>query len=273
MFSPERNFGDWEILGFNNQPSFLFETLESTHSLMKDRARVGDIAPGSIIVGNCQTAGRGRHERTWTSPANKNLYFNLLLPLDGIPTASFAQITQIAALTFSEVFQAMGAGVTVKWPNDILFEKSKFCGILAEIVFMPGAKPALNMGVGINVNSEPSEYDSLGRAVTTLKAIIGKAINREILLRALVAALERAMGQFKAFGISPWIQAWRKMDKFIGARGTVVVNNHCTDENRNSGEGATKKSGCILDMQPDGSLLFKTDDGETLTVYSADLEI
>lgn len=273
MFTPEKKFSDWKVCGFNGQQSQIFETIESTHSLMKEQARSGLVEPGALIVANCQVAGRGRHERTWASPANKNLYFNLLLPLDGIPSASFAQITQIAALTFSEVFQALGANVTVKWPNDILFEKSKFCGILAEIVFLPGAKPALNMGVGINVNSDASEYEFLGRAVTTLKEITGKAINREILLRALVAAMERALGQFRAFGISPWVQAWRKMDKFIGARGTVVVNNNCTDENRNSGEGSIKKSGCILDMQPDGSLLFKTDDGETITVYSADLEI
>lgn len=273
MFSSEKNFEQWKVCGFGDLQAELFDSIESTHSLMKERASKGLAAPGSLIVANSQTAGRGRHERTWSSPANKNLYFNLLLPLEGIPVARFAQITQIAALTFAEVFQAMGAAVTVKWPNDILFEKSKFCGILAEIVFMPGAKPALNLGVGINVNSDPSEYESLGRAVTTLKAITGKSINREILLRALVAALERAMGQFKAFGISPWVESWRKMDKFIGARGTVVVNNHCTDANHNSGEGAIKKSGCILDMQPDGSLLFKTDDGETITVYSADLEI
>lgn len=273
MFSTEKNFNHWKVCGFNDQPAQLFESIESTHSLMKEQAAAGLVQPGALIAANCQVAGRGRHERTWASPANKNLYFNLLLPLDGIPPASFAQITQIAALTFSEVFQAMGANVTVKWPNDILFKKSKFCGILAEIVFMPGAKPALNMGVGINVNSDPAEYEFLGRAVTTLKSITGKSVNREILLRALVAALERALGQFRAFGITPWVQAWRKMDKFIGARGTVVVNNRCTDENRESGEGSTKKTGCILDMQPDGSLLFKTDDGETLTVYSADLEI
>lgn len=273
MFSPEKKFDQWELCGFAGVRAYTFESIESTHSLMAQKARAGEISTGTLIVANEQTAGRGRHERTWTSPANKNLYFNLLLPLNEIPAARFAQITQVTALTFAEVFQAMGANVTVKWPNDILFEKSKFCGILAEVVFMPGAKPALNLGVGINVNSDPSEYQALGRAVTTLKAITGRSINREKLLIALVASLERALGQFKAFGISPWVQAWRKMDKFIGARGTVIVNNHCTDEGLAHPEESQKKSGCILDMQPDGSLLFKTDDGETITVYSADLEI
>lgn len=292
MFSPENNFVDWKLDGFGSAPAFLFSQIESTHSLMKAKAAAGEIVPGTLFVADSQTGGRGRHERTWDSPAGKNLYFNILVPLEGIAPKNFAQITQVTALTFAEVFNAIGDGsknnvfadnssaptgengerITVKWPNDILFGKSKFCGILAEIVTSKTA-PALSLGVGINVNSEPADYDHLGRKVTTLKAIFNKQINREKLLRALIASLERALGQFRAFGISPWVSAWRQMDLFIGCRGTIVVNNNCTDENRNSGEGSTKKSGCILDMNPDGSLLFKTDDGEVQTVYSADLEI
>lgn len=277
MFSPEREFRNWKISAFAGAQTFLFETIDSTHSKMKQQAIAGEISAGTLFVADCQDAGRGRHDRTWVSPAGKNLYFNILLPLEGIPQNRFAQITQIAALTFAEVFKGLGADVTVKWPNDILAGKSKFCGILSEIIFIPDGCEAgeffLNMGVGINVNSEPEDYKNLNRDVTTLKAITNKVINREKLLQALISSLERALGQFKAFGISPWVNAWRQMDKFIGSRGTVIVNNHCTDENRNSGEGCIKKSGQILDMNPDGSLLFKTDDGETLTVYSADLEI
>ena len=252
---------------------------------MKARAAAGEIVPGTLYVADTQTAGRGRHERTWASPAGQNLYFNILIPLDGIPLASAAQITQVAALTFAEVFKslqdesnAQGLGnqsvgkTTVKWPNDILCGKSKFCGILAEMVYVKGA-PAISMGVGINVNSSPLDYAHLGRAVTTLKDITGRSINREKLLQMLIANLERAIGQFRAFGIRPWVTAWKRMDQFIGARGTIVVNNHCTDQNRDSGDGSIKKTGTILDMQEDGSLLFKCDDGTTETVYSADLEI
>ena len=292
MFSPEAKFSEWHLIGFGNAPAFLFDTLESTHSLMKARAAAGEIVPGTLIVADTQTAGRGRHERTWASPAGKNLYFNILIPLDGIPLASAPQITQVAALTFAEVLRDLqeqsntqGVGnteigkVTVKWPNDILCGKSKFCGILAELVYIKSAEsssatqPAISMGVGINVNSDPADYALLGRAVTTLKEICGRSVNREKLLQSLVASLERAIGQFRAFGISPWVAAWRKMDQFIGARGTVVVNNHCTDENRDNGAGSQKKTGRIIDMNADGSLLFECDDGTTETVYSADLEV
>lgn len=301
MFSPEAKFGDWHLTGFGNSPAILHNSLDSTHSLMKALASSGKIEPGTLIVADTQTAGRGRHERTWVSPAGKNIYFNILIPLDGIPLARAPQITQVAALTFAEVLrglqkdaEAQGSAnheigkITVKWPNDILCGKHKFCGILAEIVFMKvpmlkqvqhdlgqtdAPKPAISMGVGINVNSSASDYAHLGRSVTTLKEICGQNVNREKLLQVLIAGLERAIGQFKAFGISPWVAAWRKMDQFIGARGTIVVNNHCTDENRDSGTGAQKKTGRIADMRDDGSLLFECDDGTIETVYSADLEV
>lgn len=291
MFAPEKNFRHWHLTGFAGAPAYLFETLDSTQSLMKARATAGEITTGTLMVADQQTAGRGRHERTWVSPAGKNLYFNILLPLDGIPLGSAPQLTQVAALTFAEIFRnlqddgnAQGLGnrdigkVTVKWPNDILCGKHKFCGILAELVYIKqpqgiAPKPALNLGVGINVNGDAADYIPLGRAVTTLKEITGQKVNREKLLQMLIGNLERALGQFRAFGISPWVEAWKKMDQFIGARGTIVVNNRCTDENRNSGEGSVKKTGSILNMNSDGSLLFKCDDGQIETVYSADLEI
>ncbi|ACX75503.1 biotin--acetyl-CoA-carboxylase ligase [Fibrobacter succinogenes subsp. succinogenes S85] len=305
MFSQERNFSGWQLTGFSGAPAYLFETIGSTHKLMKSMAASGEIAPGTLFVADSQSDGHGRHERTWDSPAGKNLYFNILIPLKGIPASSYAQITQVAALTFAETFNniqgiaatenrngaesasASTPKITVKWPNDILYGKSKFCGILAEIVFIrqqqseqqlaPQQKtpprPALSMGVGINVNSEPSDYAHLNRAVTTLKAIFGRTINREKLLQALVGNLERAIGQFKAFGIRPWVEAWKRMDQFIGSRGTIVVNNHCTDQNRDTGEGSIKKTGRIIDMNDDGSLLFECDDGTIETVISADLEI
>ena len=299
MFSQERNFTDWQLTGFGDAPAFLFETVGSTHRLMKSMAAAGEIAPGTLFVADSQSDGHGRHERTWDSPAGKNLYFNILIPLDGIPASNFAQITQVAALTFAETFnnvrecakdsQACSANrdcaesenanspkITVKWPNDILYGKSKFCGILAEVVYtrtQEALRPALSMGVGINVNSDPADYAHLNRAVTTLKEIFGHTINREKLLQALVGNLERAIGQFRAFGIRPWIEAWKRMDQFIGTRGTIIVNNHCTDQNRDTGEGAIKKTGRIIDMKDDGSLLFECDDGSVETVISADLEI
>lgn len=274
-------FHNWQVFGFDSAPARLFDEIGSTHTHMKEQAREGLIPPGTLFVADSQNAGRGRHERTWSSPVGKNLYFNILIPLEGIPPKRFAQITQVAALTFAEVFTGMqeqqasdGTKITVKWPNDILYGKSKFCGILSEIVYIPASTvsnshgrtvPALSMGVGINVNSDPEDYAELNRDVTTLKAILGHEVDRERLLKALIGSLERAVKQFTAFGITPWVNAWRKMDKFIGAPGTII-------ELDLSGQ-PVRKHGKILDMQDDGSLKFECDDGTIETVYSADLEI
>ena len=59
MFTPERKFTDWQLTGFGNAPALLFETLESTHSLMKAKATAGEIPPGTLIVADRQTAGGG----------------------------------------------------------------------------------------------------------------------------------------------------------------------------------------------------------------------
>ena len=165
MFSNERNFKDWQLSGFNGAPAQLLPETQSTHSLIKSLASAGEIVPGTLIVADTQTAGRGRHERTWESPAGLNLYFNILIPLDGIPLASAPQITQVAALTFAEIFKglqedanAQGKGntglgkITVKWPNDILCGKNKFCGILAELVYIKSSnnstpRPSISMGL------------------------------------------------------------------------------------------------------------------------------
>ena len=60
MFSKERNFLEWNLSGFGDSPAILFENLDSTHSLMKAKAAAGEIAPGTLIVADMQTSGRGR---------------------------------------------------------------------------------------------------------------------------------------------------------------------------------------------------------------------
>ena len=284
MFSPEKNIVEWRLQGINGGKAIILRDTESTHSLMKEMAKNERVTPGTLIVADSQSSGRGRHERTWKSPKGKNLYFNILVPLEGIPPQNYAQITQVAAIVLSDVFKSLESKdndkgpakeskITVKWPNDILFGKAKFCGILAEILILKNNEKALNLGIGININSTKADYADIEREIITLSEICNKQINRERLLQTILWNLERALGQFKAFGIRPFVSAWRKMDKFIGCRGTIVIDRVCTEENRDGNSHLEKKSGKILDMNDDGSLLFECDDGEIRKVYSADLEI
>ncbi len=272
IFSAERPFTTWKINGFQNAPAFLYQSLPSTHTFIKEQVRTGNIYPGSLILADSQEAGRGRHERTWFSECGKNLYFDLLIDLKNFLPKQYAQITQIIALETVLFLRRLdnfsgtnGEQITVKWPNDLLFQKSKFAGILAEVILTPSNAPVLALGMGINVNGDSATYAFLKRKTATLKEIFGKPFNREILFQVLIRQFEKAMQQFQLSGIAPWIALWRKADNFIGTHGTVIQKNALGQNESIAGR--------ILDLQDDGSLLFQKENGQIMTIYAADLEI
>ena len=129
------SFEDWKIQGLFGAPSVLFDSVDSTHLEMKRRYQ--DLIDGTVIVANSQIAGRGRHFRQWVSPAEKNLYFNILLPLHEIPLKNAPQLMQVAALSIAEFLNDSGiSGIFVKWPNDIWHRKEKLGGVIAALLRM-----------------------------------------------------------------------------------------------------------------------------------------
>lgn len=254
----ERPFLEWKLEGLYHAPVFLFQTLDSTHEEMKRRLR--ELSPGALIVANSQTHGRGRHTRSWESPLDKNLYFNLLLSLEKIPFPRAPQLMQVSALTIAKRFQTMGASqINVKWPNDIWSERKKLGGIISEI-FPRHAAPALfSLGIGLNINSNQKDLENIPRETTSLSLLLGHTIDREALLQQLIFDLENAFETFRNEGSAPWVNAWRKMDRFIGERARLL----------DCGQSVTGK---ILDIHEDGSLSFQKDDGKIISIYSGDLE-
>lgn len=254
----ERAFEAWNLHALYGAPVFLLKKSPSTHAEM--RSLLGKIPPGTLIVADEQTEGRGRHERKWKSPAGKNLYFNLLLPIKTVKIAEASQVMQIAALAMADLFRAMGAGkVNVKWPNDLMSEGQKLCGVISEILPANGAF-VMSLGIGLNVNVSAEDLAGVGRPATSLSILLGRELDRERLMQKIVDALGRALELFEERGMEPWLEAWRRMDQFIGARARIV-------------EGDTFVNGMVLGVNDDGSLAFQRDDGEVLEIHSGDLEI
>lgn len=257
IFDAERPFSKWELVGLAGAPAILLEESESTHIYMKKNFT--NLTSGALIVANSQTSGKGRHDRVWCSPFNKNLYFNLLLPLEGLQRHQYTQVMQVAAITIAHILQEIEVNASVKWPNDILWEKHKISGMISELLIRsPDAY--LSLGIGINVNSEISDFEGLNRLVSSLRFILNRPLNREALLQLIVDRIALSLERFKKEGIKPWIADWKKMDHFIGTEARMV-------------EGDTVIHGTIIDINDDGSLLFQTQDGELMTRYSGDLEI
>jgi len=257
IFDAERPFSEWKLSDIAGAPAILLEESESTHIYMK--AHFTSLTPGALIVANSQTSGRGRHDRIWCSPMNKNLYFNLLLPLEGLQRHQYTQVMQVAAITIAHLLQEIEVNASVKWPNDILWEKHKISGMISELL-IHAPNEYLSLGIGINVNSEASDFKNLNRLASSLRLILNRPLNREALLKKIVNRVALSLKRFKKEGVKPWIADWKKMDHFIGNEARMI-------------EGDTVIHGTIMDINDNGSLLFQTQNGELMTRYSGDLEI
>ena len=257
LFSPESPFESWQVCGFSGKPALLFPKLDSTHRYSKEHLQ--ELQTGDVIVADSQSSGRGRHERVWLSPAGKNLYFNILYPLTGFAPKEYPQLMQITAISIAQIFRELGVNASVKWPNDILCDKKKVCGMVSEILTKDGEK-FLTIGIGIDVNADESDFQEINRPVTSFMLLLGKRINREALLQKVLQKLKESFALTQKEGIRPWIDEWRKMDQFIGNAAKIV-------------EGNAVIEGTILDINEDGSLLFCKKDGEIISRYTGDLEI
>lgn len=164
-----------------------FEKIDSTNAYAKSIAEEAE--EGTVILADEQSAGRGRFARSWISEPGKNLLFSIILkprlPADRIALLSLAAGIAVA-LAIEEV---SGLKTDCKWPNDILIDGKKVCGILAESSFARSAPISLIIGIGLNVNqlNFPKELQS---TASSISLIAGKVFDRDLILNSILEQLE-----------------------------------------------------------------------------------
>jgi BirA family biotin operon repressor/biotin-[acetyl-CoA-carboxylase] ligase len=200
------------------------ETLGSTSDEAKRQAVAG--APeGALIVARRQTAGRGRSGRSWTSPEG-NLYFTLLLR-PARPPGEAAQLSFVAALALAE---AAAVPVALKWPNDVLAQGRKLCGILLE-----GSDGWLAIGCGVNVASAPEGATSLLEQ--------GSTATPDDVLSAFCVSFLAWRGRWLADGFAPVRAAWLAQAAGLGAAAVARL-------------GRQTFAGTFVDLDADGALVL-----------------
>ena len=187
---------------------YFYDSVGSTNVQARRLAEEG--APhGSLIVTDMQTAGRGRRGRSWSSPAGTNLYFTLLLR-PGFHPSKASMLTLVmahaVAAAIEETANAETAGmgetglaVGIKWPNDIVIQGKKVCGILTEMSVEQDDIRHVVIGAGINVRRQDFGPELAQKAICLDEACGGR-VNRCRLLAAVMQAFERDYEAFEAAG-------------------------------------------------------------------------
>lgn len=170
-------------------------SLPSTNRTLAELAREG-AEPGSILVADHQSAGRGRLDRVWTTPPRSALTFSVLLAPDRVPTHRWPWLPLLVGIAVSEGLRRVtGVECSLKWPNDVLVGERKVAGVLVERVDT-AAGPVAVVGVGINVSLAE---DELPVPTATSLALEGATTtDRTVILREVLRSLEALYLQWQA---------------------------------------------------------------------------
>ena len=180
--------------------------VDSTNTWAKQAGREAllrgdDSLDGALFAAGCQTGGKGRFGRVWTSPAGENLYMTLLLLRPGVKPENASQLTLVMGLAVAqvanEILEASGCSrrAGIKWPNDVVVSGRKICGILTEMQIKEEKAEAILIGVGMNVNQKEFPPELLDKA-TSLSLQIGE---KQSLTRTAARTLEYFEKDYEQF--------------------------------------------------------------------------
>ena len=186
---------------------------EVTDSTGLDIKRLADMGSteGTVVCADMQTAGRGRRGRNWQAKAGENLLFSILLRPQIQPEKA-PQITLLMALAVTKILREYyGIDAKIKWPNDVVVNGKKVCGILTEMYLDGGKIDSVIVGTGINVNQKEIP-EELTESATSLCLEKDAEYKREEILEYVLGAFEEYYEEFLQKGtlqqLIPWYNEW-----------------------------------------------------------------
>ena len=207
-------------------PVFIHESLDSTNAEALREISGGAQAP-FVILAEQQSAGRGRRGRKWISPFAENIYYSLVLRIDGgmRQLEGLSLIVGLAVLSSLREFGSCDAGL--KWPNDVLVGNKKIAGILLELVGDPADVCHVVIGIGINVNMMVAS--DVDQSWTSVRLEAGQAINRNELIVALCRNLQGYLIRHEAEGFAAIQAEWESNHLWQGREVTLIAGTHTVD--------------------------------------------
>jgi BirA family biotin operon repressor/biotin-[acetyl-CoA-carboxylase] ligase len=226
-----------------------YPEVSSTMDTAKDLARK-NCPDFTVVVAGRQTRGRGRLKRQWLSD-DGGLYFTMVLRPD-IPVLMSSRVNFLASLTLARVLRELfQIDAAVKWPNDILVDDHKISGMLSELEAETDRVLFISIGMGINVNNDPSEVEP---GASSLKKIIGREISKKMLLTRFLAEFE---GHTKRADFENVISEWKRYTVTLNRRVKIVTHKEVSE-------------GLAVDVEQDGALVLELADGTRKKIVYGD---
>lgn len=233
------------------------DSIESTQIYMGKLAEKG--APeGTVVIALEQTRGKGRMNRVWSSPRG-GLWFSLLLR-PSMPPKELHKLTLLFGVAIVTALKTFGIKASLKWPNDVLIDQRKVCGILLEASTETDRVDYIIAGIGINVNTSLTDLPSeIRNSAISLRDVLGTKVDRAELLSVILKNSEDLYLEVLERGFSRVLSLWRSNSCTIGRMVEVCMP-----------DGILR--GLAVDIDEDGSLLVNCK-GIIKKVYSGDVTL
>ncbi len=236
---------------------FVFESIDSTNACAKTLAETGT-PEGTVVVADFQTSGRGRLGRPWISEPGANLLFSIVLR-PTLKKESAGILTFFSAVFIARALERIsGHVIECKWPNDILLNGKKCCGILLENSFLQDRFDFSVVGIGINVNQLSFQDDFSDRATSLFKELKHK-FDRAELLQELLRGADTLLPSVQRGDVQTIMEEWNSRCSMFGKPVTIAHGEECI-------------SGTALRLDSEGGLVINTKAGQS-TFYAGDVTI
>ncbi|GJF14729.1 biotin--[acetyl-CoA-carboxylase] ligase [Mycolicibacterium cyprinidarum] len=226
------------------------EQTGSTNADLIARAAAGEDIGGAVLLAEYQSAGRGRHGRSWSAPSRSQISMSVGVDTTGVAPAQWGWLPLLTGLAVAHTVRDLGVDAGLKWPNDVLVGTGKLAGILAEV-----AAPVIVVGLGLNVSLTADELPD-PKAVSL--SMLGKDTDRTALTVSLLGALGDRVGQWRAGDITALAADYCSISSTIGTRVRAIL------------PGDSEIVGTATGIDDSGRLLID-DAGTTVMVAAGDI--
>jgi len=233
---------------------FYFKTISSTNNYAKQLA-MDDISEGTVVVADVQINGRGRKNRKWSSPCG-GLWFSVIL-YPHIPPERGMLVTMASSVAVAQALKEnTNLNPIIKWPNDLLIDDKKICGILTELDAELDRINYSIVGIGINVNNELAE--DLQKIATSVFLETGSQISRVKLLRSIIKYFDEEYDKLKSGEYTKIRDDWFYYADIIGKKIQVKTEKMIIE-------------GTVSDIDDSGCIILETTSGN-VRVVSGDIK-